>query len=309
LNLMPIAVALVAGSLAALNPCGFPLLPAFLSYYVGAEEHSLPRGPSQVAQGLVVGATVASGFLGVFAALAIPISLGATRLTSAVPWAGLVVGAGMAVIGGLAAAGRHMGLTPPPGMRARRGRGVFTMVIFGAGYAICSLGCSLPIFLALIGASLASAGITEAFVILEAYGLGMATTVMALSVGAALARDGLARALGGLLPHMHRIAGGLLLVSGVYLSYYWGRVLWAPPEALSTDPLVTVVSSFANWAQGSAASGGGRLLVLTTGAVVAVAFAGALWRLTDRADRTGSAETQAAPARHQASRSVRRRTE
>jgi len=39
---MPLALALVAGALASVNPCGFPLLPAFLSFYVGADENVLP---------------------------------------------------------------------------------------------------------------------------------------------------------------------------------------------------------------------------------------------------------------------------
>lgn len=52
---VPLSLALVSGGLAALNPCGFPLLPAFLSFYVGADEGRLPRAPTRVGQGLVVG--------------------------------------------------------------------------------------------------------------------------------------------------------------------------------------------------------------------------------------------------------------
>src|SRR5438876_8125830 len=43
MNAVPASVALVAGGLAVINPCGFPLLPAFLSFYLGADEHELPR--------------------------------------------------------------------------------------------------------------------------------------------------------------------------------------------------------------------------------------------------------------------------
>src|SRR3989337_2906485 len=99
---MPIAVALIAGSLAGVNPCGFPLLPAFLSFYVGADESNLPRAGSRVGQGLLVGILVTTGFLGVFALIGIPISYGATEITRAVPWAGLAVGAGLARTGPMA---------------------------------------------------------------------------------------------------------------------------------------------------------------------------------------------------------------
>jgi hypothetical protein len=46
----PVLVALVAGGLATVNPCRFAL-PAFLSFYVGAEERQLPSAPSPAGAG------------------------------------------------------------------------------------------------------------------------------------------------------------------------------------------------------------------------------------------------------------------
>jgi cytochrome c-type biogenesis protein len=277
---LPLALAIVAGALASVNPCGFPLLPAFLSFYVGADESELPKAGSRIGQGLLVGALITAGFLGVFAIVGIPISYGATEITRAVPWAGLAVGAAMAAIGVIVLSGRHVGYQLRRPLRLRRDRGPGTMIAFGAAYAVCSLGCTLPVFLALVGVSLATVSVAESLVVFGFYGLGMATTLMALSVAAALARDGLARALKRLLPHMGRVAGGLLVASGAYLSYYWGRVLWGPADALSTDPLLTVMSRFSNWIQRTAGSGEGRSLVLIAGAVVAVAMVVSLWQRT-----------------------------
>ena len=79
----------MSGGLSVVNPCGFPLLPAFLSYYFGAEEEQLPPAPTRVAQGLVVGALVALGFLGFFALVGLPVSFGVGAIARAVPWAGL----------------------------------------------------------------------------------------------------------------------------------------------------------------------------------------------------------------------------
>jgi hypothetical protein len=180
------------------------------------------------------------------------------------------------------------------------------MIAFGAAYAVCSFGCTLPVFLALVGVSLATATVAESLVVFGFYGLGMATTLMALSVAAALARDGLARALKRLLPHMGRVAGGILVASGAYLSYYWGRVLWGPADALSTDPLLTVVSRFSNWIQRSADSGEGRSLVLIAGAVVAVAMVVSLWQRTGRSERRRNDTDPAAAARERADRSAER---
>ena len=74
MNAVPVSVALAAGGLAVINPCGFPLLPAFLSFYLGADEHELPRAPTRILQGLLVGALVSIGFLGLFALASLPVS-------------------------------------------------------------------------------------------------------------------------------------------------------------------------------------------------------------------------------------------
>lgn len=275
---MPLALALVAGALASVNPCGFPLLPAFLSFYVGADEDDLPRAPARVGQGLLVGLFVSAGFLAVFALVGVPIAYGVTQLTGAIPWAGLVVGILMvlAAIAGLA--GRNVYLNPKRPMNVERRRHPTTMVWFGAAYAVCSLGCTLPIFVALVGASLATATVVEGTVVFGAYALGMATMLMALSLGAALARDGLARRLKRLLPHMHRIASGLLLIAGTYLTYYWARVIWSPAQSLGDDPLVGAMSRFTTLVQRAAGSSGGKVTLLAAGVIVAVALAVAMWQ-------------------------------
>lgn len=59
----PLTVASVAGGLATLNPCGFPLLAAFLSYYVGAGRSpccssASPSGESSPSALLASGAQV-----------------------------------------------------------------------------------------------------------------------------------------------------------------------------------------------------------------------------------------------------------
>src|SRR5438552_14853412 len=97
MNAVPVSVALVAGGLAVFNPCGFPLLPAFLSFYLGADEETLPRAPTRILQGLLVGALVSAGFLGLFAIVGLPVSFGVGLVAQAVPWAGIVTGALLAL--------------------------------------------------------------------------------------------------------------------------------------------------------------------------------------------------------------------
>lgn len=234
---VPLSIAFVAGGLATLNPCGFPLLPAYLSFYVGADEERLPRASSRIAQGLIAGLLVTAGFLGVFTIVGLPIVYGAGLVADAVPWVGLAIGVLLVLAGLVALTTGRFGLGVRNPLRVGHDRGVATMVLFGAGYGIASLGCTLPLFLVLVGASL-GADSGDSLLVFAAYGLGMALVLTALSVAAALARQGLARGLRRLLPYMSRLAGALLLLAGIYVSYYWLRLELGDNATLADDPVV-----------------------------------------------------------------------
>jgi hypothetical protein len=108
--------------LAVVNPCGFPLLPAFLSFYLGADEDRLPAAPTRVLQGLMVGGLVALGFLGLFTVVGLPVSLGVGAIADAVPWVGLATGVVLALTGLSVVAGRQLRpvLVPRPRVRSER---------------------------------------------------------------------------------------------------------------------------------------------------------------------------------------------
>lgn len=262
-----------------MNPCGFPLLPAFLSFYVGAEEERLPRVPGRALQGLVVGLLVSAGFLAVFVAVGLPVSYGAGAVAEAVPWAGIGIGVVLAAAGVAVVAGRSLAVPQRVHVAARRERRLGAVLLFGVGYGVASLGCTLPIFLTLVGAALG----TATLVVFAAYGAGMALVLMALSIAAALLRDGLARALRRLLPHMGRITGALLVVAGLYLVYYWYRVEFGEAATLADDPVVEPVTRFSAEVQ-ALAEGRGVAVVAVAALIVVGAFGVGVRRLRRAVD-------------------------
>jgi hypothetical protein len=144
------------------------------------------------------------------------------------------------------------------------------MLLFGVAYGAASLGCTLPIFLALVGASLGA----DKIAVFLAYGVGMALVLMALAVAVALAREGAARAIRPLLPHVRALSGLLLALSGAYLVYYWGRVRFGDSATLADDPVVGRVTRYSAQLQGFAARHGTPLLVLAGAIVVLAALSG-----------------------------------
>src|SRR2546423_11705408 len=146
MNAVPVSVALVAGGLAVISRCGFRLLPAFLSFYLGADEDELPRAPTRILQGLFVGALVSIGFLGLFALASLSVSFGVALVARAIPWAGLATGGLLALAGLVALSGRPIALPLHLHIPVQRERRLGAMLLFGAGYGAASLGCTLPPF-------------------------------------------------------------------------------------------------------------------------------------------------------------------
>jgi cytochrome c-type biogenesis protein len=244
-------------------------LPAFLSFYVGAEEERLPRVPSRAVQGVLVGLVVSAGFLAVFLVVGLPISYGATAVAEAVPWIGIGIGAVLAAVGLATLLGVPLTLPLATPLRARRERRVRPMLLFGVGYGLASLACTLPVFLALVGASIGVDDVDSSLVVFAAYGLGMALVLTALAVGAAFVREGLARSLRRIVPYTERIAAVLLLLAGAYVTYYWARIRFGSAATLAEDPFVGVVTKFTAEIQ---ASGGraGLVLVVTAAVIVLI---------------------------------------
>ena len=264
-----------------INPCGFPLLPAFLAFYLGSDEETLPRAPTRILQGLLVGALVSVGFLGLFALVGLPVSFGVALVARAVPWAGLATGALLALAGLVALAGRRIALPLHLHVPVKKERRLGAMLLFGVGYGAASLGCTLPLFLTLIAASSGADKLT----VFAAYAIGTAAVLIALSVLVALAREGVARGLRPLLPYLSRIAGLLLVIAGGYLSYYWARLRFGDTATVADDPIVSFGIRFSGHIR-SVAGGHGALLVAAAGAVVLVALLASLLHRRRQATNT-----------------------
>ena len=66
------AYAFSAGLVAAINPCGFALLPTYLAYFLGIDnEETSQRIGSDLGRAIKVGAALTAGFLTVFAIMGV----------------------------------------------------------------------------------------------------------------------------------------------------------------------------------------------------------------------------------------------
>ena len=221
---LPLGYAFAAGMVASVNPCGFFLLPSYVSYQLGTEEQGYEQSPSvhRAVKALLLGGVATAGFLVVFASVGAIVATGGRFLITVFPYAGLAMGAAMAALGlWLLITGRMIGIMAANRAIVTPRRNLMNVFLFGLGYAVGSLSCTLPIFLVVVGSALVTQGVAASFGQFLGYGLGMGAVLMAVTLGTALFKGAVTRFMRALIPHVHKMGALFLIGAGSYLIYYW----------------------------------------------------------------------------------------
>jgi cytochrome c-type biogenesis protein len=246
-----LSLAVTAGALAALNPCGFALLPAYLSLLVlpeavSGDARSLRRTGAAVGRALLTTGLMTAGFIAVFALFGLVVSPVAAAAQEYLPWVTAATGVVLAALGVALLAGAYVRL-PMPTVRGHSGRGAAATVMYGVTYAVASLTCTVAPFLAIVVTSLRSDALGEGLALFVAYALGMGVVVGVAAVAVALASSatvGRMRSAGRVLP---RVAGGLVLVVGLYVAYYGVWEIRVLNGADPADPVVDTALAVQGW--------------------------------------------------------------
>lgn len=214
-------LAFAAGMIAALNPCGFAMLPAYLALVVNGEQTSRHRA---VGRALTATAAMAVGFLTVFGLFGLLTVSVASTVQQYAPYLTVVVGVVLVALGLWLLSGRE--LTALSWNSARLGSRwtptarLGSMFGYGVGYAIASLSCTVGPFLAVTGSSLRTGSLLDGVLVYVAYAAGITMVVGLLAVAVALANSALIDRIRRVLPYLNRISGAVLIVVGLYVGYY-----------------------------------------------------------------------------------------
>jgi cytochrome c biogenesis protein CcdA len=211
------AYSFMLGVLAAVNPCGFVLLPAYLLYFLGIDSDN-QQAP--VRRALVVSAAVSSGFLLVFIIIGTISRLFTQWIELNAKYAGLLIGLALVVMGVAMLAGWKPSFITPT-IAGQRDRSLRAMFVFGIAYAVASIGCTIGFLTTAIFGSIGVHGFASGVISIVLYGAGMALLVSTLTVTLAVAKGGLLRVLRNGLRYMDKLAAGFIVLTGLYLSWYW----------------------------------------------------------------------------------------
>ena len=258
-----LAFAATAGMLAAFNPCGFALLPGYLTLFLGQQA---PRS-SVVWRALAVGAAVTAGFVAVFGALGAAIAALSLALGSWLAVLTLLSGAALAAIGAAQILGRDLWVRVPRA-RLRVNRSVAGMVGYGIIYATVSLSCTLPVFSAAVVSGFAGPGATMGAGTLSALsyaaGMGLVMTTLALAIGV-LGRGALTRTRTW-SRHVGRASGLMVLTAAAYVLWYgWVELATYTGTKLTPGPVTWVAKASGRVNQFLTETGDGTVLLALVG--------------------------------------------
>ncbi len=273
-----IGLAFAAGMVAAFNPCGFAMLPAYLTLVVQRADSGRLTA---VFRALAATAAMALGFLTVFGLFGVLTVSVASTVQRYLPYVTLVVGLVLVCLGLWLLSGRELVIpSAARGARWTPTARLGSMYGYGVGYAIASLSCTVGPFLAVTGGSLRTGSLMGGVSVYIAYAAGITLVVGALAVGAAVASSALTGRMRRILPYVNRISGVVMILVGLYVAWYgWFELRLFGAGANADDPVIAAAGRVQRTLAGWVYQHGAWPWLIALGAMVVLA----VWRRARRA--------------------------
>jgi len=220
-----ILFAFTAGTVAAFNPCGAAMFPAYVGFHLSKSSSSLSPFFILI-KGLFIGFTLTIGFVVVFGVFGILMALGFRLFGSLLPFIGLAIGTSIFLTGlWLLLTKRSLAVNVFGDLSFGSFRGINQTFMFGIAYALASLSCALPVFLSavgiVVGSGVSVVGVANVVVGSLAYSLGMGLIMMSVTVSVLYFEDATQRLVGILIPYVELIGKLSMVVAGAYIIVYW----------------------------------------------------------------------------------------
>lgn len=286
-------LAFAAGLVAALNPCGFAMLPAYLALVVRGEDVGRRAA---VGRAVTATAAMAAGFLTVFGGFGLLTLSAASTVQRYLPYVTVLIGITLVALGIWLLTGREITVRGvASGARWAPTARLGSMFTYGISYAIASLSCTVGPFLAVTAAGLRGGSVLRGVSVYVAYAAGFTLVVGVLAVAAALASSTAVERMRRIVPYVNRISGALLVVVGVYVGYYGlYEIRLFTGNGNPVDPVIAAAGRVQGAIAGWVHQHGAWPWVVAL-AVLAIAAIGAAWRSSAtaryrRADRATAAD-------------------
>ena len=220
------SLAFSAGLVSFVNPCGFALLPVYITYYFrneGLEKRSLAR---RILASLIFGLMVSLGFVAVFSLIGFIVTYIGRGLLRYVGWFDLFIGILLMIIGFIYLFNLNSKINLSKltnlgeKLKSNKLKNKYaSFFLYGMGFAIASLGCTLPIFLLVVTAASKAGGIVDGLTVFLIYAAGMSIFMILFSIAVAFSKTIIEKTLREWMPYVYKFGAVIVILAGAYLIY------------------------------------------------------------------------------------------
>jgi len=193
------------------------MLPGYISYYVGSK--------ASLGKAVPGGIICALGLVTVFSIIGIVASILGSIIYPYIPLLELVAGLATIVLGVSMLIEIRLPTFSLP-VRAPKRRGLIGIFLYGAAYGMATLGCSAPIFFSILFYAIAAGGPLHGIITFIVYAVGAGLPLIITTILVAKAKKLMLERIVKMTPWLQRISGIVLVVVGIYLMYFYFKVLY-----------------------------------------------------------------------------------
>ncbi len=218
MNYALLSLAFFAGVAVFFTPCGIALLPSYIGVLVGEKQHTALSFSKQIKQGVTIGILAGLGMVTVFLSFGIIISIFGNIFAQYAFWFGTITGFALIILGVMMLAGKRTTIQIPHSFANHNG--LFGMYIFGLGYALGGIGCTLPAFLFVVATAFSGESTLSGIANFVAFSVGAMLMMLTISVAAVLSRGAVKKFLGKHMGTIQKLTSVIVILGGIYLIYF-----------------------------------------------------------------------------------------
>lgn len=221
-NLAFLSFSFGAGMVSFFSPCAAALLPAYIVHFM--RNHGGDHGvawPKKIWKGISFSFFGILGFLTIFGGFGLLLLLFGQVIKPFIPRIAVVTGVILVILGVLVLFKKDfLSLNLPHIKQEKTGA-----YLFGIAYAVAALGCTFPIFLAVVFQGFTQPNLLLGTFPLLAYILGISSLFLAVTTLVIFSREWISRKIKIVTPYIIKIEGIILIGAGIYMVWYQAVLL------------------------------------------------------------------------------------
>lgn len=224
------------GIITFFSPCAFPMLPGYISYYLGLKNNNTILKTSKknrifniIKDGVIGGIFCALGVILILIIIGISISFFGIFIRNIIKenliQFNLFVGIVLIFMGLIMLTNYNLKL-PFKIKNAPKMKGYVGLFFYGILYSLVSISCVIPLFIGLMIRAINSSSILEGILVFLSYSIGLSILLIMITILVSGAKITIVKKINTMLPKIQKIGSIILIFVGIWILYYYYMVVF-----------------------------------------------------------------------------------